>query len=127
MRRSCGWAKTACPSRRTRFSFCGRRLERHSAPSLSLLPLPYLSLTSLSRCACARRGDLGLALHDFETAFRLRGDGVRDVATVRAALAELRAACGDLDGAQQDFDRALAVCEPGQRFAIVQARDELSP
>jgi len=89
----------------------------------SCLSLP-LADAFLNVCLC--RGDLGLALHDFETAFRLRGEGVRDVATVRAALAELRAACGDLDGAQRDFDRALAVCEPGQRFAIVQARDELS-
>ncbi|KPV76877.1 uncharacterized protein RHOBADRAFT_51862 [Rhodotorula graminis WP1] len=106
----------------------GRRTS--GAPVLRLgedgLPVSAYPLLFLRASARTAQGDLGLALHDFETAFRLRGGGVRDVATVRAALAELRAACGDLDGAQRDFDRALAVCEPGQRFAIVQARDELS-
>ncbi|GAA5911040.1 hypothetical protein JCM8208_003965 [Rhodotorula glutinis] len=109
-----------CSGRRT----SGAPVLRMGEDGLPVSAYPLLFLRASARTA---QGDLGLALHDFETAFRLRGDGVRDVATVRAALAELRAACGDLDGAQQDFDRALAVCEPGQRFAIVQARDELSP
>ncbi|BGP37366.1 hypothetical protein JCM10449v2_001272 [Rhodotorula kratochvilovae] len=104
----------------------GRRTS--GAPVLQMgedgLPVAAYSLLLLRASARTAQGDLGLALHDFETALRLRPACVNDVASVRAALAELRAACGDLDGAQRDFDRALAVCEPGQRFAMVSAREE---
>ncbi|GAA6012604.1 hypothetical protein JCM10207_009054 [Rhodosporidiobolus poonsookiae] len=65
-----------------------------------------------------------LALHDFTSAYALRPSQVRDVAALRCTLAELKAECGDRDGAQQDFDMALALSEPSQRFAVVSVRDE---
>ncbi|GAA6047707.1 hypothetical protein JCM3770_001734 [Rhodotorula araucariae] len=109
----------------------GERFGRRTsgAPVLQMmgddgLPVAAYPLLLLRASARTTQGDLGLALHDFETALRLRPVCVKEVASVRAALAELRAACGDREGAQRDFDQALAVCEPGQRFAIISAREE---
>ncbi|GJN88024.1 hypothetical protein Rhopal_000980-T1 [Rhodotorula paludigena] len=88
------------------------------------LPAAAYPLLLLRASARTTQGELELALHDYDLALRLRPACVKDVATVRVALAELRAACGDRDGAQRDFDLALAVCEKGQRAAILSVRDE---
>ncbi|GAA5998100.1 uncharacterized protein JCM10292_002323 [Rhodotorula paludigena] len=88
------------------------------------LPAVTYPLLLLRASARTTQGELELALHDYDLALRLRPACVKDVATVRVALAELRAACGDRDGAQRDFDLALAVCEKGQRAAILSVRDE---
>lgn len=101
-------------------------LLRASARTTQCVRVLTAPLKDRSRTAKShiRRGELELALHDYDLALRLRPACVKDVATVRVALAELRAACGDRDGALRDFDLALAVCEKGQRAAILSVRDE---
>jgi hypothetical protein len=59
----------------------------------------------------SNRGEPQLALLDFETSLRLRPDGVRDLASLTCALAEIRAECGDFDGAQKGFELAIATAE----------------
>ncbi|BGP19037.1 hypothetical protein JCM10213v2_007117 [Rhodosporidiobolus nylandii] len=88
------------------------------------LPTAAYSCLLLRGAARHLQGEYELALHDFSIAFRLRPPQVRDVGAVRCAVAELKAECGDRDGAQRDFDMALALVEPAQRFAVVSAREE---
>ncbi|GAA5930672.1 hypothetical protein JCM1841_004733, partial [Sporobolomyces salmonicolor] len=69
-------------------------------------------------------GEYELALSDFETGLRLRPASVKDVGALRCALAEVRAECGDREGAQRDFDMAVAIGNPGQHFAFISTREE---
>ncbi|GAA5870905.1 hypothetical protein JCM16303_001625 [Sporobolomyces ruberrimus] len=75
--------------------------------------LPRAAYQCLLMRASARQaqGEPQLALLDFETSLRLRPDGVRDLASLTCALAEIRAECGDFDGAQKGFELAIATAE----------------
>ncbi|BGO97134.1 tetratricopeptide repeat containing protein [Rhodotorula toruloides] len=72
------------------------------------LPPAVFPTLLLRASARATQGDFELALHDFETAMRLRPACVRDAPNLRCALAELRIMCGDREGAECEFDLAMA-------------------
>ncbi|GAA5867683.1 hypothetical protein JCM3774_003374 [Rhodotorula dairenensis] len=83
---------------------------------------PTLLLRGSAR---AVQGKTEQALEDLELALRLRPSGAREVSTLRCAMAELRLASGDRDGAQHEFDLALAAsCAGRGRAAVLSAREE---
>ncbi|GAA6035035.1 hypothetical protein JCM8097_002154 [Rhodosporidiobolus ruineniae] len=86
------------------------------------LPAAAYSCLLLRGAARQIQGEYELALLDFTAGFRLRPSTVRDVGALRCASAALKAECGDRDGAQRDFDLALALVEPAQREAVIPAR-----
>ncbi|GAA5891383.1 hypothetical protein JCM5296_006507 [Sporobolomyces johnsonii] len=88
------------------------------------LPTAAFSCLLLRASARQSQGEYELALSDFETGLRLRPAAVKDVGALRCALAEIRVECGDRDGAQRDFDIAVAIGDPGQRFAFISTREE---
>ncbi|GAA5885014.1 hypothetical protein JCM6882_007192 [Rhodosporidiobolus microsporus] len=98
------------------------------APTLKVgedgLPPAAYACLLLRGAARQAQGEYELALMDLTMGFRLRPPQVRDVAALRCASAQLKSECGDKEGARQDFDMALALCEPGQQFAVVSAREE---
>ncbi|GAA5948965.1 hypothetical protein JCM21900_003156 [Sporobolomyces salmonicolor] len=87
--------------------------------------LPTAAFSCLLLRASARQslGEYELALSDFETGLRLRPASVKDVGALRCALAEVRAECGDREGTQRDFDMAVAIGNPGERFAFISTRE----
>ncbi|GAA5973247.1 hypothetical protein JCM11641_003033 [Rhodosporidiobolus odoratus] len=104
------------------------KLYTSGAPTLHVgedgLPTAAYPCLLLRGAARQVQGEYELALFDFEMAFRLRPPQVRDVGAVRCAVAELKAECGDKEGAQRDFDMAAALVETSQRFAVMSAREE---
>lgn len=83
------------------------------------LPPAVFPTLLLRASARATQGDFELALHDFETAMRLRPVCVRDAPNLRCALAELRIMCGDREGAERDFDLAMAAAAGKEQRADV--------
>lgn len=77
-------------------------------------------------CVSVRRGDAEQALTDIELALRLRPSSVREVSSLRCAMAELRLAGGDREGAQHEYDLALAAAAGvgGTRAAVLSAREQ---
>lgn len=75
-------------------------------------------------CVPVRRGDAEQALADIELALRLRPSSVKEVSSLRCAMAELRLAGGDREGAQHEYDLALAAAGVGTRAAVLEAREQ---
>jgi predicted RNA polymerase sigma factor len=89
------------------------------------LSLSSLLLSALTPRPSLRRGEPHLALLDITSGLRLKPTEVKDVANVQCLLGELRAQCGDNDGAQRAFDLALALTEhTEQRKAILSSREQ---
>lgn len=89
------------------------------------LPAAVFPTLLLRASARATQGDFELALHDFETAMRLRPASVKDEPNLRCALAELRIMCGDREGAEREFDLAVAAATTKtQRADVVAQRQQ---
>ncbi|GAA5828977.1 hypothetical protein JCM11251_004085 [Rhodosporidiobolus azoricus] len=105
-------------------------LYTSGAPTIKIgedgLPVAAYSCLLLRGAARQTQGEYELALMDLTTGLRLQPPQVKDVAALRCALAQLKAECGDREGAQRDFDMALALCVPAQRFAVMSAKEECS-
>ncbi|BGP22234.1 tetratricopeptide repeat containing protein [Rhodotorula toruloides] len=86
------------------------------------LPPAVFPTLLLRASARATQGDFELALHDFETGMRLRPPCVRDAPNLRSALAELRIMCGDREGAEREFDLAMAAAAGREQRADVVAQ-----
>ncbi|GAA5924787.1 uncharacterized protein JCM15063_005732 [Sporobolomyces koalae] len=89
--------------------------------------LPRVAYQCLLLRASARQtqGEPQLALLDFETSIRLRPPGVRELASLVCALAQIRAECGDRHGAEREFAQAVAIAETEyERIACERAREE---
>ncbi|KAJ8296458.1 hypothetical protein OF846_000830 [Rhodotorula toruloides] len=86
------------------------------------LPPAVFPTLLLRASARATQGEFELALHDFETAMRLRPACVRDAPNLRCALAELRVMCGDREGAEREFDLAMAAAAGKEQRADVLAQ-----
>ncbi|TKA53186.1 hypothetical protein B0A53_04042 [Rhodotorula sp. CCFEE 5036] len=99
------------------------------APVLSAIeagfPVTAYPTLLLRGSAKAVQGDAEQALADIELALRLRPSSVREVSSLRCAMAELRLAGGNREGAQHEYDLALAAAGGvGVRAAILSAREQ---
>ncbi|KWU44672.1 hypothetical protein RHOSPDRAFT_25581 [Rhodotorula sp. JG-1b] len=100
------------------------------APALSAVeagfPVTAYPTLLLRGSAKAVQGDAEQALTDIELALRLRPSSVREVSSLRCAMAELRLAGGDREGAQHEYDLALAAAAGvgGTRAAVLSAREQ---
>ncbi|GAA5954514.1 hypothetical protein JCM8115_004612 [Rhodotorula mucilaginosa] len=98
------------------------------APVLSAIeagfPVTAYPTLLLRGSAKAVQGDAEQALADIELALRLRPSSVKEVSSLRCAMAELRLAGGDREGAQHEYDLALAAAGVGTRAAVLEAREQ---